>query len=74
MTITAIIITKMAAITGTIRFKLLKMTRSVSSAVSLGMSWAGSTVPETSDEIFNEYSNGINIKNKTILYNILNNI
>lgn len=43
----AIIITRTAATTGTIKFKLDKMMRIVSSAVKSGKSREGAIVPET---------------------------
>lgn len=48
----AIIITRRAATTGTTRFKLDRMMRIVSSAVSSGDSREGAIVPETTNLFF----------------------
>ncbi len=52
ITIMAIIMTRRAATTGTTRFKLDRMMRIVSSAVSSGNSREGAIVPETTNFVF----------------------
>jgi hypothetical protein len=59
----AIIITKMAATTGTTRFKLDRMIRTVSSAVKSGISREGAIVPETTNDIEKKTHTFFYIKN-----------
>lgn len=59
ITIMAIIITRRAATTGTTRFKLDRMMRIVSSAVSSGDSREGAIVPETTNFVFDFFFFGV---------------
>ena len=70
ITIIAMIITSKAATTGTTKFKLERMIRIVSSAVSSGISRVGAIVPETTNqkEKKKERLNGGDCINSLVLF------